>query len=146
MVPDCKVEPKNTFFFDIREYPELKKEWEQWFSEKVITKGGFTSAWWRNRQNFGNASTQIFKILVHNDLMDAFVNERANIEELGQENTISVVWMPKSIGDAKEKILKCTPLYNKCLDFASRVQKIIEDKKPKPRQQEKHLKPLKSLF
>ncbi len=148
MTPDCKVDPKNTFYFDIREHPEFKKRWEDWFSTKVITKKGFVSSFWRNRENFGNASTSIMNILIHDELMFKFTLERQNYEEMHQGDSISPVYMPTGFGEVKEKILKNTILYNTVLTFASEVQEIIKKEKytPKQRKEQKTLKPLKKLF
>lgn len=148
MTPDCKVDPKNTFYFDIREYPKFKKRWEDWFSTKVITKKGFVSSFWRNRENFGNASTSIMNIIIHDELMFRFTLERQNYEEMHQGDAISPVYMPISFGEVKEKILKNTNLYNTVLTFASEVQEIIKKEKytPKQRKEQNTLKPLKRLF
>lgn len=148
MTPDCKVNPKNTFYFDIRNYPDFKHKWETWFSEKVITKKGFVSSFWRNRENFGNASTSIMNILVHDDLMFNFTLERQNYEAMHKGDSISPVYMPVNFGEVKEKILKNTHLYDTVLAFASEVQQIIKKEKSTPvvRKEQKTLKPLKGLF
>lgn len=129
----CTLDPKNTYYFDIRNYPDFKKKWEEWFSSKVITSKGYRSSYWNTKKtyNFGNASTSIMNLLVHDDLFFNFKEERQNMVEMNKANSVDVVYMPQSIGEVKEKILCNTILFNAVLGFASEVQSIIKQEKEK---------------
>lgn len=120
------ADPKSIKYFDIRKYPELNHRYTDFFSKDLVTSKGFQSDFWRNRTNFGKASTEVYKGLLFDECFDKLQYKREQFQELNSSTEISITYMPRNVEETLLKLIGNTTIWKRYTTLRKEFQKVIE--------------------